>query len=226
MLPLFLLLTSQLINKISGTQAQCVFTDSNTGAVLYLDALQTATLIFTADEFNDKHTYTFTPCRDAAGECPNSSGSNGKNTGQVIQTFNDDPEICTVISFFDSTVQPMYNSMGNGTWQFQYQNGDDEGCGTPRSFYAYFICDMTAGDYQVVSAGELGPSCTYEFNVRTKWACPGENYTTTSIPITDCKWNANNGANVLDLSTFDNGTIVAESDSDDNVFYRYSPCRN
>merc|ERR1712129_413224 len=38
--------------------------------------------------------------------------------------------------------------------------------------------------------------------------------------------SVNGGNNKLDLSSFANGTIVGQSDSDSNLFFRYSPCRN
>eukprot|EP01084_Bolivina_argentea_P182039 314343_1 len=142
------------------------------------------------------------------------------------QTLITDPSVCTVIADMDSSVMPSYNPSGNGTWQFQFQNGDDEGCGAPRILNIFFMCDMSAGDYQIQSAGELHTSCNYEYNIRTKWACPGENTTTTSIPVEDCKWNANNGENILDLSSFDNYTVVAQMDSSAQLSYLYSPCRN
>eukprot|EP01083_Nonionella_stella_P218179 782601_1 len=186
----------------------CVYTDPATGYKLYLDALEHTSLMITAEEAIDKHTYTYTPCRNAAGECPNSSGSDGLHTSMCRQTLITDPSVCTVIADMNSSVMPTYNPSGNGTWQFQFQNGDDEGCGAPRTINIFFMCDMSAGDYQIQSAGELHSSCNYEYNIRTKWACPGENTTTTSIPVEDCKWNANNGENILDLSSFDNYTVV------------------
>eukprot|EP00483_Globobulimina_turgida_P000189 UN00189 len=84
-----LFITAQLIFELCIGQ-YCVYTDAGSGRKLYLDALEHATLRFTADEFNDKHTYTYTPCRNAAGECPHSSGSGGINTAMCRQTLAGD----------------------------------------------------------------------------------------------------------------------------------------
>eukprot|EP00483_Globobulimina_turgida_P012385 UN12408 len=92
------------------------------------------------------------------------------------QTLDGQADICTVIANVDSSVSPTYNDNADGTWEFIFQNGDDEGCGAPRKFNVFLYCDETAGDYQIVSAGEPGVSCTYEFNIKTKWACPGQVY--------------------------------------------------
>eukprot|EP01084_Bolivina_argentea_P085819 155120_1 len=177
---LLLFIIIQLIYSLFGQN--CVYSDSTSGYTLYLDALAHATLRFTANEPDDKHTYTYTPCRNAAGECPNSSGEGGINTAMCRQTLSTDPSVCTVIANTDST-QPSYNPSGNGTWEFQFSNGDDEGCGSPRNFNVFLVCDMNAGDYKIVSAGELHSSCNYEFNIRTKWACPGQVYTESSSSL-------------------------------------------
>eukprot|EP01084_Bolivina_argentea_P182040 314345_1 len=142
MTPILTIIVSQLIYCIA---QNCVYTDEATGYKLYLDALEHATLVFEADEISDKHTYTYTPCRNAAGECPNSEGSGGLNVAMCRQTVSGDPTICTVIADMDST-NPQFNPAGNGTWRFQFQNGDDEGCGEPRQFDVYLVCDMSAGD--------------------------------------------------------------------------------
>eukprot|EP01084_Bolivina_argentea_P130113 229719_1 len=41
-----------------------------------------------------------------------------------------------------------------------------------------------------------------------------------------CSWKANNGNNTLDLNNFMQETIVQRTQSNENVFYRYTPCRN
>ena len=69
------------------------------------------------------------------------------------QTLETDPSACRVIARMNSTVVPSFNTDSNGTWEFQFQNGDSDGCGAPRVFNVFFVCDMSAGDYQIVSAG-------------------------------------------------------------------------
>eukprot|EP01084_Bolivina_argentea_P246073 411885_1 len=200
----------------------CVYTDPISGNKLYLDALQHTTLIHTANETIDQHTYTYTPCRNAAGECTDGYSI---TTSMCRQTLDNKPDVCNVIANMDSTVMPTYFEE-NSTWWFQFKNGDDVGCGANRVFNSYFVCDMTAGDYKIVSAGETTISCTYEFNIRTKWACPNQNYTTTTESPMDCSWSVNNGENILDLSMFDTDIIMAQLKSNNNLYYLYSPCRN
>merc|ERR1719411_999197 len=147
----------------------CVYEDANTGYKLYLDALEHATLTFTDDQRIDEHTYTYTPCRNGAGECSTDSGT---NTAMCRQTLSTDDTVCVVIANVDSSVVPSFNtdSNPNGTWEFQFNNGDE--CNSvPRSFNVYLDCDLEAGDYQITEAGESS-QCTYGFRIRTKWACP------------------------------------------------------
>ena len=66
--------------------------------------------------------------------------------------------------------------------------------------------------------------CRYYMLINTRWAC-AKPYTTQE-PVTDCIWKSPNGTNTIDLKPFQNETIIGASDTDDHVFYRYSPCRN
>ena len=145
----FFFIILQFISIICHAQ-NCVFTDQ-TGAKLYLDALEHSTLTYSPDSPLDRHLYTFTPCRNAAGECPDSSG--GTNTAMVRQTMTGDDSVCKVIANYDSSITPSFSDSLNGTWEFQYQNGDSDGCDEARSFNAFFFCDLNVGDYQITGGG-------------------------------------------------------------------------
>ena len=133
----------------------CVYKDSSTGQILYLDALEHATLALTSSDPRDDHTYTYTPCRNAAGNCSSqSSGSGGKQTSMVRQSKEDDPNFCSVVANVDFTVTPTFiPNANNGTWTFEFENGDDTGCATARKFRVDFVCDHSAGDYQIQNGG-------------------------------------------------------------------------
>ena len=148
----------QYITTISNAE-NCVYTDSGTGVKLYLSALEHSTLSAVADESLDEHTYTYTPCRNAAGTCPNSQGSGGTHTSMVRQTIDTDSDVCVVIADVDSSVNPTYNPSsfdGNGSWTFQYRNGDQANCDGPRELQVELVCDLSAGDYTVDSVGMRG----------------------------------------------------------------------
>eukprot|EP01083_Nonionella_stella_P065010 169919_1 len=157
----------------------CVYTDTSSGQRLYLDALAHSKLTYIPDEPHDQHTYTFTPCRNAAGHCTDSTGA--VNTAMCRQTLASDDGICTVVAQFDRDVQPTFDPSGGGQWQFVYQNGDSTGCpdGLPRTFTVNLNCSISSGDFKIISGGEKGEGCNYEFNLATRWACKGQVYATT-----------------------------------------------
>jgi len=167
-------LSAQMISQQTFGQS-CVYKDSSSGEVLYLDALAHAQLTWTVTEENEEHTYTYTPCRNAAGDCPDSEGSGGTHTSMVRQTKDGD-DLCVVVANFDSSVMPEYDSVSsNGTWTFAFSNGDSTGCPNARAFQVDFMCDQTAADFHIQEGGELR-SCEYYMHVNTKWACAGEVY--------------------------------------------------
>ena len=134
--------------------SQCIYTDPNTQQKLYLDALSSIKLIYHNTQESDGHTYTYTPCRNAAEECPDSEGSGGLHTSMCSQTLDHDPTVCNVIANIDSSVVPEYDPNNQaGTWTFNFANGDNKNCGTARKFNVYFYCDMNAGDYTILNAG-------------------------------------------------------------------------
>merc|ERR1719361_3107820 len=104
---LLLIFAQFIVQKSSGQS--CVYHDSDSHQVLYLDALEHATLEVVATEALDDHTYTYTPCRNAAGTCPSSTGSGGQDTSMVKQTLESDPNICTVVANTDSSVSPTFD---------------------------------------------------------------------------------------------------------------------
>mmetsp|Transcript_58998 Transcript_58998/g.93879 ORF Transcript_58998/g.93879 Transcript_58998/m.93879 type:complete len:377 (+) Transcript_58998:158-1288(+) len=156
----------------------CEYTDSASGRKLYLDALADATMTHTGSASNplDRYTYTFTPCRNAAGECDSSGG--GVDTAMCRQTLDEDTSLCMVIANYDASIQPTFSSTGNGTWNFIFQNGDSTGCPSQqnRELSLTLYC-REQFDYLVHDAGEVpNQDCKYEFQIYTKWACAGQYY--------------------------------------------------
>lgn len=179
------ILITYYISQLCISQNDCIYTVSTDKGqrMLYLDALKDISLSFTADQIDDKHTYEYTPCRNGAGICSDSEGSGGQHTSMCRQTIDGKENInCTVIANFDLSVIPEYLDDSNGTWIFNFENGDDNNCpgNNPRQFQAKFICNLNAGDGIAVSAGEGFTRCTYLFIVETKWACPNEIFNPSS----------------------------------------------
>eukprot|EP01084_Bolivina_argentea_P045241 83281_1 len=209
------LITTQLLVQSCVCQ-NCVFTDPNTGAVLYLDALQDASLVFTSNTSWDDHTYTYTPCRNAA-EC----FTNGQFWYSMCGQIGNDCSIFTIIALWDSSVQPTYDPINGGQWSFQYQNGWGCNGNVPRLFTVNYLCDMEAGDYQIISAGESETvMCSYHYNINTKWACNG------TRPLGECVWKSSDGEHILNISGMAGKSLSIADDEKENIYYVYSPCSN
>ena len=72
----------------------------------------------------------------------------------VRQSKEDDADFCTVVANIDFTVTPTFDANAdNGTWTFEFEYGDDTGCANARQFQVDFVCDHSAGDYQIQNGG-------------------------------------------------------------------------
>jgi len=144
----------------------CTFNDAKTGIELDVTALAYTSLSYREPDSN--WTYYFTPCRNGE-QCTMGSRT---DTGMFIR--NEEPENnCQVLANWEN-LQPTFNQVDE-TWTFKYQNGNlCKNKSTP-IFYAYFACDMDAGDYRIVSAGMMN-ECEFEMYIETQWGCPGQHY--------------------------------------------------
>eukprot|EP01084_Bolivina_argentea_P093899 168830_1 len=65
-----------------------------------------------------------------------------------------------------------------------------------------------------------------EGSTRIQYALLERNNVSDNNTCYVCSWTANSGLNTLDLTYFSNITITKTSGSNENIFYRYTPCCN
>ena len=132
--------------------ADCEYKDAPSGRFLDLDALAHTTIEYEHED--NGNVYTYTPCKNAAGECPNGGGGGGTNTGMSVQTNKNNEAICYILANMDADITPTYNDEGNGTWTFIFANGDPGGnCTTNRILGIILFCNPQGSDYKVLGVG-------------------------------------------------------------------------
>ena len=103
-----------------GNRSQdCVFTDSGgSGNILDLRALKGFPMTYI--DYNE-HRYQYTACTNGL-KCKT---ENGTRTGMSIQSSEESPYPCNILSRWDNgTTQPLYDDT-NEEWIFEYNNGDE-----------------------------------------------------------------------------------------------------
>merc|ERR1719411_2054914 len=167
MLLLFMLGLIEIICHGQSTP-NCVFKDgAGSGRQLDLRALAFTELKMT-DGLTPPNEYEYTPCRNAITCEP--------DTAMAVKLQKIPEDTCFVMANWDSEATlPYYNDIEE-KWTFNYTTGNKCG-GEPYTFYVNLYCDPNGGDYKVVSAETIA-NCTSDMNIDTKWACPGEIYTT------------------------------------------------
>ena len=147
----------------------CIFDDMSlsTEYQLHLSWFPQNSIILEAFDKERIFQYFYSPCADDT-QC----GSSLDSVGQVEQSAHNND--CYIVSTFDSSVQPIYNS-STQTWKFYYDNGWSFDCAQNRAISIYWHCNMSTNGF-ISSIHEIdgSPSCVYEMHIESKWSCLGQ----------------------------------------------------
>ena len=111
---IFVVLHIVTLCKGNGKQ-DCVFTDSS-GSGNTLDLRKFIGHTLTGSDDNNGYRYEYTPCSNGL-KCSTETGMN-------TQMSEESPDICNILSRWDNgTTKPIYDA-ADGTWRFEYMNGD------------------------------------------------------------------------------------------------------
>ena len=146
----------------------CVFEDESgsTETKLHLEWFPNNNRVLEQLDIGD-YKYFYSVCRNDV-----SCGSGQDSTGQIEQSASNN--ICYIVSRFDDTIQPIYNSTTQ-QWIFYYENGWDFDCQfnrINRTVTIYWHCNMST-DGIITNVTEPDDPCEYIMYIESKWACLG-----------------------------------------------------
>eukprot|EP01084_Bolivina_argentea_P209829 357345_1 len=159
---------------------ECVFQDRyhTTSAKLDLGYFidNNITLSIASSIWNSDTLYYYTPCANGVS-CSDMQAP----PGQVLQSSSN---ICYVISKWNGTIEPEYNSHTQ-TWQFYYSNGGLCGDDSFGEIYINWHCNLAKDGVITYMNQTNGSTCLYEMQVESRWACvlPSESFWTPTNTI-------------------------------------------
>ena len=144
--------------------SQCTFTDAATGKVLDLtNYINTINGTQCSMQGCSGCGFKYTPCKNGL-YCASQS-----NSSMVIQNSVSDGECSGMLAFWDSTIEPTY-SKGNGSWTFEYQNGQT--CSDDKlkqyQFELVFICTNDSWPQARTFETDV---CKYQMTISSMYTC-------------------------------------------------------
>eukprot|EP00483_Globobulimina_turgida_P001320 UN01322 len=221
--------TFAVINEYAKLQnSQCIFTDNSTEETLDLSYFvdNKKVLVFSAMWDDTNYTYLYSPCSNGVS---NIEKDGCRNIATMAVEYNHFYGWCNDLARWDNGfTEPTYSKDSDEstwTWKFYYFNAgichDEE---LPSHLEIQWVCDNTT-DYTWEKAYDEGiyGECLHLYYFKSRWACSGY---IPPINSTGCKWTAENGKNVLDLTSLNETILINDDSSNISLYFVYTPCKN